>query len=95
MKIIVTYDIYEDKQGSKRRMKLHHFLRELGINTQKSVFECNVSREELRIIRRYAEKNLNLQKDKLRIYHLCKHCYSKALVQGQGIEITQLQYQIF
>ncbi len=95
MRIIVTYDIREDQKGSKRRTRLHHFLRELGINTQKSVFECEVSRDELRAIRRYAEKNLNLQEDRLRIYHLCRRCCAKALMQGEGIEVTQLQYQIF
>ncbi|MBM9520562.1 CRISPR-associated endonuclease Cas2 [Desulforhopalus vacuolatus] len=95
MRVIVTYDIREDSQGTKRRTKLHHFLRELGINTQKSVFECEVSGEELRVIRRYAERSLNLLEDRLRIYHLCSRCCSQAEVQGQGIKITQLQYQIF
>ncbi len=95
MRIIVTYDIKADRKGNKRRIKLHRFLRELGINTQKSVFECELSREELRLVRRYSEQNLNLLEDRLRIYHLCRRCYAKALVQGQGIKITQLQYQIF
>ncbi|PIE64697.1 MAG: CRISPR-associated endonuclease Cas2 [Desulfobacterales bacterium] len=95
MRVIITYDIKADKKGNKRRRKLHRFLRELGINTQKSVFECELNREELKVVRQYAEQNLNLLHDHLRIYHLCRRCYAKALIQGQGIKISQLQYQIF
>ncbi len=90
MRVIVTYDI----TGDKRRAKLHRFLREFGINTQKSVFECDVSRDELKAIRRFGRARLDLAVDKLRIYHLCKRCYGNAEVQGRGIRITQLEYQI-
>ena len=90
MRIIVAYDIVRNK----RRTKLHKFLRELGINTQKSVFECEVSREELRLLRRYAATRLDMREDSLNIYHLCRRCAEQAEVQGLGIKLAQLDYQI-
>ncbi len=91
MRLIVTYDISENK----RRGKMHKFLRELGINTQKSVFECDVSVDELNAIQRFGRSCLNLKEDKLRIYHICRHCVEKVEIQGQGIQVTQLEYRIF
>lgn len=91
MRVIVTYDIIDDK----RRAKMHRFLRELGGNTQKSVFECEVVPEELQVIRNFARTRLNLALGKLRIYHICKSCYRRAEVQGKGIHIIQLEYQLF
>lgn len=75
--IIVTYDIVRNK----RRTKLHWFLRELGINTKKSEFECEVSREELRLLRRYPDARLDMREDSLNIYHLCSRCAEQAEVQ--------------
>ncbi len=91
MRVIVTYDIVTDR----RRAKMHRFLRELGINTQKSVFECEVTSEELIAIRRYARGGLDLREDRLRIYHICRRCNENAEVQGRGIKLAQLNYQIF
>ena len=91
MRIIVAYDIVRNR----RRTKMHRFLRELGLNTQKSVFECEVSPEELEALRRFARTGLNLGEDRLNIYHLCRHCAEQAEVQGLGIKIVQLHYQIF
>lgn len=91
MRIIVAYDIV----SNRRRLKMHKFLRELGLNTQKSVFECEVEPGELAALRRYAATRLNLKEDRLNIYHLCAHCASRAEVQGLGIEVVQLEYQVF
>lgn len=90
MKIIVAYDI----AGNRRREKMHKFLRELGVNTQKSVFECELNREELQALRRFALNQLNMQEDSLNIYHICKQCAARAEVQGLGIQVVQLDYHI-
>jgi len=90
MRVIITYDVTDNK----RRGKLHRFLRELGVNTQKSVFECDLNREELQSVRKYCGRLLNNQEDALRIYHICRQCMAKAEVQGKGIKITQLNYQV-
>lgn len=90
MKIIVAYDIV----SNKRRGKTHNFLRGLGLNTQKSVFECELNLDELEALRTFARTRLNLQEDRLSIYHICKRCACQAEVQGLGIQVVQLEYQI-
>ena len=40
-------------------------------------------------------RGLNLGEDRLNIYHLCRHCAEQAEVQGLGIKVVQLHYQIF
>lgn len=52
MYVIVTYDIRNDK----KRMKLAKNLLQFGIRTQKSVFECEVNKKELVIIKKIASK---------------------------------------
>ena len=91
MRIVVAYDIVD----SKRRAKMRKFLSELGLNTQKSVFECEVEASDLEALRRYAAKRLNLEEDQLAIYHLCAHCAARAEIQGQGIQMVQHEeYQV-
>ena len=52
MYIIVAYDIRSDK----KRMKLAKNLLQFGIRTQKSMFECEVNKKELAIIKKIAAK---------------------------------------
>lgn len=87
---IVTYDITDPK----RLKRLHKFLRELGIGTQKSVFECELDEIERRQIRHYCRDHLDLDSDSVRIYRVCSRCMAGAIVQGQGIKVTQLEYQL-
>ena len=90
MNTVVTYDITDNK----RRTKLHKFLKELGIRSQLSVFECRLDTRELRAIRRYCLINLNLEEDSVRIYRVCSQCLIKTTVQGQGIRFSQLNWVI-
>jgi len=52
MYVIVAYDIRSDK----KRMKLAKNLLQFGIRTQKSMFECEVNKKELNIIKKLAKK---------------------------------------
>ena len=90
MRIVVAYDIVD----SKRRAKMRKFLSELGLNTQKSMFECEVEASDLEALRRYAAKRLDLEKDQFAIYHLCAHCAARAEIQGQGIQMVQQEYEV-
>ena len=47
---VITYDI----TSNRRLAKMHKFLSDYGHNTQKSVFECDITLEELSEIRKYA-----------------------------------------
>ncbi|RLE45714.1 CRISPR-associated endonuclease Cas2 [Candidatus Woesearchaeota archaeon] len=90
MIIFVTYDITEPK----RLTRMHKFLKEFGINTQKSVFECEIDNEGLKRIRQYCKDNLDLSSDAVRIYRICSGCMSRVSLSGIGIKITLLDYMV-
>jgi CRISPR-associated protein Cas2 len=86
----VTYDITDPK----RLVRTHKFLKEFGINTQKSVFECDIDDIALKRIRRYCRDNLDLASDAVRIYKICSACMNKVSMSGVGLKITQLDYAV-
>lgn len=90
MNTVVVYDIV----NNRARNKFRKFLKELGIRSQKSVFECRLDSREVREIRDYCRDNLDLSQDAVRIYRVCGHCMDKALIQGQGISFTRLDWVI-
>lgn len=87
---LITYDI----TSPERLRKMHRFLKDFGLNTQKSVFECSIDREGLKIIRAYAGEGLDLSSDAFRIYKICAHCMKKVMISGQGLKVTQMDYTI-
>lgn len=90
MTTVVIYDIVDNRT----RARFHKFLKELGINAQRSVFECRLDRVELAALRRYCRENLDLAADSVRIYRICARCYAKAGIQGQGISLPNLDWQV-
>jgi len=52
MYVIVAYDIRSDR----KRTKLAKNLLQFGIRTQKSLFECEVNKKELNIIKKLVKK---------------------------------------
>ncbi len=90
MNTIVVYDIVENRT----RVRLHKFLKELGILSQRSVFECRLDDREIRQIREYCLENIDLEKDAVRIYRVCSRCMNKAVVQGCGVKLSQLDWCI-
>ena len=87
---MVTYDITDPK----RLTRLHRFLKEFGLNTQKSVFECDIDDEGLKRIRAYCKNNLDIATDSVRIYKICNRCINKVVISGLGIKVTQYEYMI-
>ncbi len=87
---LVTYDITEPK----RLNNLRHFLKEFGLRTQKSVFECDIDEIAIKRIRAYCKSNLDLSSDSVRIYKICSRCINKVIISGKGIKVTQLDYMI-
>lgn len=90
MNTVITYDIV----GNRRRTGFHKFLKELGIRSQRSVFECRLDNLEIRRIRHYCRDHLDLEKDAVRIYRVCSRCMAKAFIQGQGITFSQLDWEV-
>ena len=86
----ITYDITDPK----RLKQMHKFLKEFGLNTQKSVFECDIDNIAVKRIRRFCTENLDLSSDAVRIYKICSPCTGRVTLSGQGIKITQLDYAI-
>ena len=87
---VITYDITDPR----RLNRLRRFLKEYGIRSQRSVFECRLSREELAAIRKYCRTRLDLEEDSVRIYRICDRCMVRAFVQGQGIKLTITGWEI-
>ncbi|MGB9591694.1 MAG: CRISPR-associated endonuclease Cas2 [Candidatus Kryptoniota bacterium] len=90
MNTVVVYDIV----SNRRRYRFHKFLKELGMPSQKSVFECRLDTQELQEIRRYCRDNLDLQEDSVRIYRICSSCMAKAVIQGRGLAFSQLDWEV-
>lgn len=87
---LITYDITEPK----RLNDLRKFLKEFGLRTQKSVFECDIDDVALKRIRAYCRDHLDIAKDSVRIYKICNRCMSKVTISGTGLKVTQLDYLI-
>lgn len=90
MIVLVTYDITDPK----RLNRTHKFLKEFGLNTQKSVFECDIDGEGIKRIRTYCKDNLDIATDSVRIYKICNRCINKVIISGQGLKVTQLEYMV-
>lgn len=90
MNTVIVYDIAENK----RRNRFRNFLKELGIRSQKSVYECRLDTREIREIRYYCKKKLDLDADAVRIYHVCSTCMDKAFIQGRGVHFSRLDWVI-
>jgi CRISPR-associated protein Cas2 len=87
---LITYDITDPKRLNATR----RFLKEYGLRTQKSVFECDIDEEAIHRIRSYCKDELDLASDSVRIYRICTRCINRVIISGQGIKVTQLEYMI-
>ena len=90
MLAIISYDISSNRQ----RARFHRFLKEYGLNTQKSIFECEVDRNALSIIEKVAENYINPETDSLLVYRICRQCQNKVVVSGLGLKVTSFSYMI-
>ena len=76
----ICYDIKDDR----RRIRVAKALMDFGERVQFSVFEANLSPEELaRLIRRVSQI-LHPEEDNFRLYPLCAACRSRIEILGQG-----------
>jgi CRISPR-associated protein Cas2 len=90
MLAVIAYDISSNRQ----RGRLHRFLKEFGLNTQKSVFECEVDAAGLARIAAEARQLIDPETDSFRIYRLCAGCQRKVAVSGQGIKVVSLDFAV-
>ena len=74
MYLVVSYDIHDDK----RRNHIHKVLKNFGERIQFSVFECDLTKEQL-LRMQHALKWIIKEddQDSVRFYHLCDNCQRK------------------
>jgi CRISPR-associated protein Cas2 len=74
MYLVVSYDIHDDK----RRNRIHKVLKNFGERIQFSVFECDLTKEQL-LCMQHALKRIIKEEDQDSVcfYHLCDSCQRK------------------
>ena len=90
MHVVITYDIH----CHKNRAQIFRILREMGINSQRSVFECELSADEIRQLQARLRHFVTEATDSLLIYPLCKRCAAGVHILGQGIPLVQTDWQV-
>ena len=71
MLVIVCYDVNtETKEGRRRLRRVAKVCEGTGQRVQKSVFECQVTLDELETLERQLLSEINDQQDCLRLYRL-------------------------
>ena len=74
MYLVVSYDIHDDK----RRTRVHKALKNFGERIQFSVFECDLTKEQLLRMQHALQRIINEEdQDSVRFYHLCDICKHK------------------
>lgn len=78
MLVIIAYDIVSDK----RRNRIHKALKGYGVNSQRSVFECDIKMSQFKGLITMLELMINKDEDDLRIYRFCSDCVSNIVTMG-------------
>ena len=90
MHTVIAYDISDNEN----RLKVFRILSELGFNSQRSVFECELQSDEiLRLVSRLTSC-IDPESDSLLVYPLCRRCAGGVVVLGQGISLVQTDWQV-
>lgn len=82
MLYVIAYDIKDDA----RRTKVSRFLEGWGRRVQLSLFECDLSHEELKLVTEKIRGFVNVKDDCCHIYRLCGECAPKRKLIGNEIE---------
>lgn len=82
---LLAYDL----SNNKRRLKLSKLLESLGLRVQGSVFEGWLTEKELKELRRKAKDLIVDPRESLRIYPLCRSCFDKMILVGQGLKASE------
>ena len=90
MHTLIAYDISDNRT----RRKFFAFLREKGLHTQKSVFECEMGPEDVAAVLRVAASLRIQPHDSVVVYPLCRRCARRAVILGQGIRVAQTDWMV-
>jgi len=89
MHALIVYDIEDDRL----RSRLHRELKTYGVNSQKSVFECYISKAQLDALVAFAGELIEDQ-DSFRVYLLCRRCSGKVQVSGVGEKLFVEEFMV-
>ncbi len=78
MFFVISYDITNDK----RRRRVVKYLESYGIRVQYSVFETELSKEQLIKLKKGLKNVTDKKEDTIRIYSLCKNCRKEIITIG-------------
>jgi CRISPR-associated protein Cas2 len=78
MFIVISYDITDDR----RRAKVFEELKDYGTWVQYSVFECNLTPDQIKRVQTTIAGLIHPREDSVRYYYLCQSCLAKCQVQG-------------
>ena len=81
MYIVVCYDI----TNNRRRTRLHEMLLGHGTAVQKSVFECDLTRAQLRRLRTRTRRFVKDKGDSIRYYQMCSRCVKRTQADGTAL----------
>ena len=90
MFVLISYDIQDDK----KRMKVSKLLENYGTRVQYSVFECLITREQLKTIKEKTKKIIDLNTDSIRFYSICESCVSRIEITGVGEVSKDIDFYI-
>ncbi len=82
---IISYDVVEDK----RRTRVAKLLEGYGKRVQYSVFECDLSQQELLVVGRELRGLIDLNTDSVRCYRLDEAAVQRIAIYGIGKVTTQ------
>ncbi|MHB2156363.1 CRISPR-associated endonuclease Cas2 [Calditrichota bacterium GD2] len=78
--VIVAYDIVSDK----RRRRVMKCLKGMGFHVQKSVFECLLSEDQVKRLKKLLLREVDEEEDTVRIYVLPEDLKSEVRILGTG-----------
>lgn len=87
MRWVIAYDIADDS----RRTRVAAFLEGWGRRVQKSVFECELSSDELSAVRERLRSLVMIQEDRVHLYRQCAACGESRVAMGQDLEPSPSQ----
>jgi CRISPR-associated protein Cas2 len=90
MRIVVVYDIPENK----RRERLRKALKCFGNAVQKSVFECDLSSRQIEKMEKTIRSIMSPTEDNVRYYKICKNCAGETEVFGGNPPLATLKAYI-
>ncbi len=80
MRYLIIYDIADPKRLSKVAKTMEDF----GQRVQKSKFEMELNKKQLKILQQKIKQIINKEEDGVKYIPLCKKCTSKIEIIGEG-----------